>query len=332
MIRRREFITLLGGAAVAPLSLWQRAVRAQPSAIPVIGFLGPASPAGWTSYLDGLRRGLGEAGFVEGRNIAIEYRWADNQIDRLPALAAELVRHPVAVIVTGSATAAALAAKAATTTIPVVFAVGADPVKFGLVASMNRPGGNVTGVSFLSNALVAKQLELLQELVPAATVIGVLVNPNNPNAASDSRDVQVAAAALRRKVHLVHAGSERDLDAAFSSLVAARAAALLVFPDALFITARERLAVLAARHNLPAIYSNRLYPEAGGLISYGTSVMEGYRQAGVYAGRILKGAKPSDLPVVQSVKFELVINLNTAKALGLTVPMTLQARADEVIE
>jgi putative tryptophan/tyrosine transport system substrate-binding protein len=327
-MKRRAFLTLLGGAACAyPLT-----ARAQQGAMPVIGFLGPASSAGFATYLDGLRRGLGEVGFVEGRSIAIEYRWADNQVDRLPALAAELVRHPVAAIVTGSATAAALAAKSATSTIPVVFAVGSDPVKFGLVASMNLPGGNVTGVSFLSNELVPKHLELLQELEPAATVIGVLVNPNNPNAVSDTADVQAAAAALRRKAHVVHAGSERDLDAAFSSFVGARAGALLVFPDALFISARERLATLAARHNLPAIYSNRQYPEAGGLMSYGASVTDAYRQAGVYAGRILKGAKPADLPVVQSVKFELVINLKAAKALGLTVPLTLQASADEVIE
>jgi putative ABC transport system substrate-binding protein len=300
--------------------------------MPVIGFLGPATSAAFGSFLGGFRRGLAEAGFVEGRNIAIEYRWADNQIDRLPALAADLVSRPVAVLVAGSATAAAIAAKAATQTIPIVFTVGADPVKFGLVASMNRPGGNVTGVSFLANALVAKHLELLQDLAPAATVIGVLANPNNPNAGSDIKDVQTAAAALGRQVHVAYATSERELDAAVNGIAGAGAAALLIAPDALFITARARLAALAVAHHLPTIVSNRLYVEDGGLLCYGASIDDAYRQAGIYCGRILKGERPADLPVVQPTKFELVINLKTAKALGLDVPPTLLARADEVIE
>jgi putative ABC transport system substrate-binding protein len=325
-LRRRAFLSLIGGAASWPL-----AARAQQPA-PVIGFLGPATSAAFGSFLHGFRRGLAEAGFVEGRNVAIEYRWADNQTDRLPALAAELVSRPVAVLVAGSATAAALAAKAATQTIPIVFTVGADPVKFGLVASMNRPGGNVTGVSFLANALVAKHLELLQDLVPAATVIGVLANPNNPNAGSDIKDVQTAAAALGRQVHVANATSERELDAAVNGIAGASAAALLIAPDALFITARARLAALAVAHYLPTIVSNRLYVEDGGLLSYGASIDDAYRQAGVYCGRILKGERPADLPVVQPTKFELVINLKTAKALGLDVPPTLLARADEVIE
>jgi putative tryptophan/tyrosine transport system substrate-binding protein len=325
-LRRRAFLSLIGGAACWPL-----AARAQQPA-PVIGFLGPATSAAFVSFLRGFRRGLAEAGFVEGRNIAIEYRWADNQTERLPALAADLVSRPVAVLVAGSATAAALAAKGATQTIPIVFTVGADPVKFGLVASMNRPGGNVTGVSFLANALVAKHLELLQDLVPAATVIGVLANPNNPNAGSDIKDVQTAAAGLGRQVHVAYATGERELDAAVSGIVAAGAAALLIAPDALFITARAHLASLAVRHHLPTIVSNRLYVEDGGLLSYGASIDDAYRQAGVYCGRILKGERPADLPVVQPTKFELVINLKTAKALGLEVPPTLLARADEVIE
>jgi putative ABC transport system substrate-binding protein len=326
-MRRRHFITLLGGAAAA----WPMAARAQQQ-MPVIGFLGPASATGYAPHLTGFRQGLGEAGFVEGKTVAIEYRWANNQLGRLPALAGELVRRPVVVLVTGGASAAALAAKAATTTIPVVFAVGADPVKVGLVASMSRPGGNVTGVSFLANVLVAKQLELLQELVPTATVIGVLVNPNNPVSGSDTSEIEKAARSLGRQVSMVHAGTEHEFDAAFAALVAQQAGALLIVPDALFTNGRERLVALAARHRLPAIYTTRYYAEAGGLLSYGTDIKDAFRQVGVYTGRILKGEKPSDLPVVQSVRFEMVINLKTANALGLTVPPTLLARADEVIE
>jgi putative ABC transport system substrate-binding protein len=326
-MRRREFLTLLGGAAAWPLS-----ARAQQPTMPTIGFLSTASAAGIASFVEGFRRGLGAAGFAEGRNVAVEYRWADNQRDRLPALAAELVARRVAVIVTGGATAAALAAKAATSTIPIVFAIGADPVKVGLVDSMSRPSGNVTGASFLANDLVAKQLQLLQALLPPASVIGVLANPDNPNAASDTGKTQVAAASLRLQVHIVNATAEGDIDAAFDDLARVRAAALLVLPDTLFIDLRGRLAKMAAARRLPAIYSNRLYVADGGLMCYGSSPIDTFREAGIYAGRILRGEKPSDLPVVQAVKFELVINLRTARALGLDLPPTLLALADEVIE
>jgi putative ABC transport system substrate-binding protein len=325
---RREFITLLGGATVA----WPLTARAQQPAMPTIGFLSTASPAGIASFVDGFRRGLAAAGFAEGRNVVVEYRWADNRYDRLPALAAELVARRVAVIVTGSATAAALAAKAATSTIPIVFTIGADPVKLGLVDSISRPGGNVTGVSFLSNDLVTKQLQLLQALLPPASVIGVLANPNNPNAEFDTGKAQAAAASLRLQVRIINVAAERDIDVAFDDLARARAAAFLVLPDTLFIDVRRRLAESAAARRLPAIYSNRLYVEDGGLMCYGSSPVDAYREAGIYTGRILRGEKPSDLPVVQAVRFELVINLKTAKALGLDLPPTLLALADEVIE
>jgi len=325
-MRRRAFISSLGGATA-----WTLAARAQPP-IPVIGFLHPASPEAYAKHVAAYRQGLSEAGYVEGQNVVIEYRWAKNQNDRLPTLAADLILHRVAVIATAGATAAALAAKAATSTIPIVFAIGADPVKFGLVASLNRPGGNVTGVTFLANTLVAKQLELLRDLVPTVTAIGVLVNPRNPNAESDTKQVQMAAHSLGRHIHIVHASTERDLDAAFANLVQQRTATLLVFPDALFVSHRERIVAFAARQRAPAIYSNRDYAEVGGLMSYGVNQMWVYRQAGVYTGRILKGAKPADLPVEQPTKFELVINLKTAKALGLTIPPSLLLRADQVIE
>ena len=325
--RRREFIAGLGSATAWPL-----VARAQVPAMPVIGFLGPTSATGYAPFLKGFHQGLGEAGFVEGKDIAVEYRWADDQIDRLPVLAAELVRRPVAVIATGGATSAALAAKAATATIPIVFAVGSDPVKFGPVASMSRPGGNVTGVTFLTNALVAKRLELLRGLLPAGAMIGVLINPGNANAAADTKEAEAAARSLSVDVQVVHADSERDIDKAFASLVGGRAAALMVEPDALFFSAHRRLVELAARYHMPAIYTSTIYAEAGGLMSYGTSQTDAFREAGIYTGRILKGEKPSDLPVVQSVKFELLINLRTAKALGLEIPPTLLSRADEVIE
>jgi putative ABC transport system substrate-binding protein len=330
-MKRRDFISLLGGAAAEFSLAWAYVVRAETS-IPVIGFLGPASASGYAPHLKSFRQGLGEAGFVEGKTVTIEYRWADNQLDRLPTLAGELVRRPVAVLVTGGAAAAALAAKAATTTIPVVFAIGADPVKIGLVASMNRPGGNVTGVSFLANVLVAKQLELSKQLVPAARTIGVLINPNNPVASFDKTEIEKAASSLGLQVYIVRTGTEDEFDAAFSALVARRVGALLIAPDALFTNGRERLVALAAGHRLPAIYSNSLYAEAGGFVSYGTDTTDAFRQIGVYTGRILKGEKPSDLPVVQSVRFEMAINLKTAKALGLEVPDKLLALADEVIE
>jgi putative ABC transport system substrate-binding protein len=327
-MRRREFLTLFGGAAGA----WPLVVRAQQATMPVIGFLGPASASGYEPQLNGFRQGLREAGFVEGETVAVEYRWADNQLDRLPALAEDLVRRRVAVLVTGGATAAALAAKSATATVPIVFAVGADPVKFGLVASLNRPGGTVTGVSFLANALVAKQLELLRDLVPAVMVIGVLVNPSNPVSASDTSEVEIAARSLGQQVRIAHVGTEQEFDAAFEAFAAQGVGALLIVPDALFTNGRKRLVMLAGRHRLPTIYWTSEFVEAGGLVSYGTDQKDAYRQIGIYTGRILKGELPSDLPVMQSTKFELVINLKTARELGLTVPPALLATANEVIE
>jgi putative tryptophan/tyrosine transport system substrate-binding protein len=326
-MRRREFIAALGSAAAWPLS-----ARAQQPPSPVIGFLHPSSAEAYASLMLTFRNGLGEVGYIEGRNLIIEYRWADDHYDRLPALAAELVGQRVSVIATANATAAALAAKAATSTIPIVFTIGADPVQFGLVASLNHPGGNVTGVSFLSNLLVAKQLGLLQEFVPAASEFGLLVNPDNPNAEPDTRHAKAAADSLGREIHVVYASSERDLGSAFTALIERRVAALVVVPDALFVGQRQQLATLASRHAIPTIYSNRVYADAGGLMSYGASQLDAYRQAGIYVGRILNGEKPADLPVIQPTKFELVINLKTAKALGLSVPQTLLSTADEVIE
>jgi putative tryptophan/tyrosine transport system substrate-binding protein len=326
-MRRREFIATLGSAAAWPLS-----ARAQQLPSPVIGFLHPSSAEAYASLMLTFRNGLGEVGYIEGRNLIIEYRWADDHYDRLPALAAELVGQRVSVIATANATAAALAAKAATSTIPIVFTIGADPVQFGLVASLNHPGGNVTGVSFLSNLLVAKQLGLLQEFVPAASEFGLLVNPDNPNAEPDTRHAKAAADSLGRKIHVVYASSERDLGSAFTALIERHVAALVVVPDALFVGQRQQLATLASRHAIPTIYSNRVYADAGGLMSYGASQLDAYRQAGIYVGRILNGEKPADLPVIQPTKFELVINLKTAKALGLSVPQTLLSTADEVIE
>jgi putative tryptophan/tyrosine transport system substrate-binding protein len=326
-MRRREFIAGLGSAAV-----WPGMTRAQRATMPTIGFLSTGSATSIVPFVAGFHRGLGAAGFAEGKNVAVEYRWADNQYDRLPTLAAELVARPVSVIVTGGSTAATLAAKAATSTIPIVFTIGGDPVKFGLVDSMNRPSGNVTGVSFLSNVLATKHMQLLQALLPASSAIGVLLNPNNANAASDAVKVQEAAASLRLQVQIVNATAESDIDAAFDNLARARSAALLVFPDTLFLGMRERLVGIAAARKLPALYSNRVYVEGGGLMSYGSRAIEAYREAGIYTGRILRGEKPSDLPVVQSDRFELVINLKTANALGLTIPEPLLATADEVIQ
>jgi putative ABC transport system substrate-binding protein len=327
MTSRREFIALFGGAAAA----WPLAARAQQAAMPVIGYLNNASPESDVPRLTGLRRGLNQTGYVEGRNLVIEYRWAGNQADRLPALAADLVKLRVAVIVSAGLVAT-LAAKAATTSIPILFGVGNDPVQLGLVASLNRPGGNLTGFNAFVSELGAKALALLHELVPSAATIGFLENPNNPVNEFTTRDVLAAAPAIGLKVQVLKAGTDRELDAAFVSLVQARTGALLVVGDAFFNNRIEQIVALAARHAIPTMYLFRDFAVAGGLISYGTSLIEVYRQVGLYAGRILKGEKPADLPVIQTTKIELIINLKTAKTLGLEVPAKLLAIADEVIE
>jgi ABC-type uncharacterized transport system substrate-binding protein len=326
-VRRREFITLIGGAAAA----WPFAARAQQAAMPVVGFLFAGLPQ--ASFSSAFSKGLSETGFVDGRNVAIEYRWADEQNDRLPALAVELVRRKVAVIYAGGGTPAVVAAKAATTTIPIVFVIGDDPVQTGLVASFNRPGGNVTGISFMNAQLTAKRIGLLHELLPAAERFAMLVNPGNQRAAAAvTAEAQEAAAAIGRPIEIFTASTNREIDAAFASIVQKRAEALLIGPSPLFLTRRAQLATLAARHALPVIHFAREFAEATGLMSYGSSIADATHQCGIYAGRILKGENPADVPVLQPTKFELVINLTTAKALGLTVPPTLLARADEVIE
>ena len=327
-MNRRTLISLLGGAAAA----WPLAVYAQQASMPVIGFLGSTSAVPFAPFLATFRRGLGESGYAEGRNVAIEYRWADNQYERLPALAVELARQQVNVIVASGGPVAAIAAKAATSTIPIVFTATSDPVKLGLVASLNRPGGNVTGWGMFTAELEPKRLELLRELVPNARVIGALINPGRTDAEMQSGDVQAAGRTLGLKVIILPASSGPDIDTAFASLAGQGIAALLISSDPFFIARREQLVALAARHAVPAVYVNRDFPAGGGLASYGTNVAEGYRQAGIYAGRILKGEKPADLPVVQPTKYDLVINLKTARALGLEIPPTLLARADEVIE
>jgi putative tryptophan/tyrosine transport system substrate-binding protein len=327
-MRRREFIRLFGGAAVA----WPLAARAQQQPMPVVGFVNASSPGPLRQQIAAFREGLKDSDYVEGQNVAVEYRWAEGQYDRLPALVADLVRQQVSVIVSGGGAPAVLAAKAATTTIPIVFSLGADPVGLGVVVSLNRPGGNITGVYQFTSGLEAKRLGLLHEMVPKATSIAVLVNPNFADAESQLRDAQEAAARLGVQLVVVRANAESDFDAAFSTLVRQRAGALLVCSSPFFNGRREQLVVLAARHAVPAIYEWRDFAVAGGLMSYGTTLAEAYRQAGIYTGRILKGAKPADLAIVQSTKFEFVINLSTAKALGIDVPPTLSARADEVIE
>jgi putative ABC transport system substrate-binding protein len=328
-LKRRDVITLLCGTAAA----WPFTVRAQLSAMPVIGYLGSGSPDEFVGRLRAFRQGLGETGYVEGKNVAIEYRWAENQYDRFPALLADLIRHKVTVIAAVTGTPPALAAKAATTTIPIVFVTGGDPVALGLVASLNRPGGNLTGVTTLTVELGPKQLEVLRELVPTATIIALLVNPTNPtNAETLSRDLQAAARTLGLQLQVLHASTERDFDAVFASLPRLRAGALVIGSDPFFDSRSQQLAALALRHAMPTMYPFREYAMAGGLISYGNSIADAHRQVGAYTRRILKGEQPADMPIQQSVKVELVINLKTARALGLTFPITLLGRADEVIE
>jgi putative ABC transport system substrate-binding protein len=329
---RREFIALIGGAGLL-LVVKVRRARAQQPAMPVVGFLHPSSPDAYSERLRAFRQGLKDASFVEGENVAIEYRWADNQLDRLPALAAELVRRQVAVIVTGGGLPPALAARAATTTIPIVFLVAEDPVKLGLVASLARPGSNLTGINFFGAELAAKRLELLRELVPAAARIAVLVDAANAaSTESTLRGVEAAARAMGLQTQVLKASTSREVDAAFATLVSERPDALFVGSSPFLIDRRVQLAQLTARHAVPAIYQDRQHAEVGGLMSYGASLGDAYRHVGVYTGRILKGAKPADLPVVQSTKFELVINAPTARMLGLTVPEKLLVAADEVIE
>jgi putative ABC transport system substrate-binding protein len=326
-MKRREFISLLGGAVTA----WPLAARAQQAAMPVIGYLGSLSARWDVERLPALRQSLAEAGYAEGSNVAIEYSWAEGDYDRLPAQAAEFVRRGVAVILAGSLPSA-LAAKAATTTIPIVFVMGADPVKLGVVASLNRPGGNVTGLIQLYGALGGKRLELIRELVPGASVVAVLTNPKNPNAEDHLADVRAAAQAMGQRILVLPVSADREIEPAFASMAQQGANALLVADDPFFGTQRDRIIAQAKASALPAIYYTREFPAAGGLISYGSNTVDNFRRAGVYLARILKGTPPGDLPIEQPTKFELLINVKTAKALGLTVPPTLLARADEVIE
>ena len=327
-MKRREFITLLGGAAV----VWPFIARAQQPAMPVIGFLSSLSQFESSNLVTGFHRGLAESGFVEAQNIVIDYRWADGRYDRLPAMAADLISRRMVLLVSTGGQPTLVAAKAATTTIPIVFATGVDPVESGIIASFNRPGGNLTGVYVLTIGLESKRFGLLQEFVPASAVIAVLVNPSNPNIESQLKDVHDAARAVARLIHVVHATGERDLEAAFATIAQLKPGALLVGADPALSLQRDQIVGLAARYAIPAMYQWREFADAGGLMSYGSNLADAYRQVGIYVGRILKGAKPADLPVVQPTKFELVINLKTAKALGLTIPSGVLAIADEVIE
>ena len=326
-MRRREFITVLGGAAA-----WRLAARAQQPAMPVIGFLSSRLPDEAKQSLTGFRSGLRTTGYVDGQNVVIEYRWADGEYSRLPGLAADLVRRGVAVLVATGGEPSALAAKAATSTIPIVFTIGGDPVKVGLVSSLNRPGGNATGVSLLTSLAEAKRLGLLNEVIPGAGVFDVLINPNYQQADAQLREVQEAARAIGRPIQIVNAGNDQELEEAFATLVQRRVAAMLVAADPFFTTRRDRIIALAAQLKLPAIYEFREYTEAGGLMSYGISLKDGYHQAGIFTGQVLKGAKPADLPVQQSTKFEFVINLKTAKALGVKFSENVLSIADDVIE
>jgi putative ABC transport system substrate-binding protein len=326
-MRRREFVRLLGGFAAMPL-----AARAQQSPLPVVGFLNSASPQPWEKYVAGFRVGLKEAGYVDGQNVTIEFRWAEGHYDKLPGLAADLVRRKVAVLVATGGTPSVVAAKAATSTIPIVFTTGSDPVRLGFVTSLSRPEGNMTGVNLFVTTLGGKRLGLLRALVPGVQLIAVLFNPNRPDHAHEVRDVQEVARGIGQQIHILLASNESAINAAFATAVQLHAGAMLVSSDPFFNSQRDKIIALAARHSIPAIYEQREHALAGGLMSYGTNLTDGYRQVGVYAGRILKGEKPGDLPVVQSTKFEFVINLKTAKALGLEVPPNLAAEADEIIE
>jgi putative ABC transport system substrate-binding protein len=327
-MRRREFVRIVSGAAVA----WPLAAGAQQSALPVVGLLGTGSKESDAFRATAVRQGLAEAGYAEGRNVGFEYRGADDHYDRLPALAVELVRRDVAVIVAIGGNTSAAAAKSATATIPIVFAIGGDPIKMGLVASLNRPGGNMTGVSFLNDALIEKQLEIIHETVPTTALMGFLANPANPNADSDTKNVLAAAESKGQKMTVVHARTDSELEMAFVTLAQQGAGALLVGSDPFFGNRRDKLVGLARHHKVPGVYALREFVAIGGLMSYGTNITEAHRIAGLYAGRILKGEKPADLPVQQSTKVELAVNLKTAKALGLTIPAHIVARADEVIE